>query len=395
MRNSFFTLSVTALLICTIFACSKDSPDDNIGDNTIKTPLLPDEPFIYAMQNLPIHLTTNTLIGPIQTAASSNDNTPQNNPITNEGATLGRVLFYDVSLSANGKISCSSCHQQSKGFSDDKTLSQGFKGGHTRRHSMSLINARWYDRDSFFWDERAETLEDQVLMPIQDTVEMGLTLDQLISVVEKKPFYAQLFKDAFGTSEVTPDRIAKALAQYVRSIVSLDSKYDQGRSMVSRPTDAFPNFTDSENRGKTIFNTPINLGGAGCNACHTTEAFITPPIGPANNGLDEVSTDDLGIFESNNNPAFRGTFKAPSLKSIGVRAPYMHDGRFSTLEEVIEHYNSGVQNHPNLGPPLRTPNGTPVRLNLSDQEKQDLLHFLLTLTDESLASDPKFSDPFL
>ena len=387
-----FKLSLASAFLFVLVACNKD--DFRFPPIVIEELNLPEMPFDYVTVNLPAHLTTNVLQGPGQNAAVDNDNTPSDNPTTNEGATLGRVLFYDKNLSANGTISCASCHKQEHGFSDDAVLSLGFDGGNTRRHSMSLVNATWYGRARFFWDERAATLEDQVLMPFQDPVEMGMTLDQVVSTVQSKLYYPELFYNAFGTAEVTEDRIAKALAQFVRSIVSVDSKYDQGRAMVNIPTNNFPNFTASENNGKRIFFLPKNLGGGGCIGCHSTEAFINPDNGTTNNGLDIESTNDLGVFEAIPNPAFYGTFKVPSLKNIELTAPYMHDGRFATLEEVVEHYNSGIQNHPNLSPALKDANGLPIRLNLSEQEKTDLVNFLKTLTDESIALDERFSDPF-
>lgn len=386
--------SAIGLAVLILFAsCNKDeviSPPD--GPETELN--LPETPYDYTTINLPAHLATNVLLGPGQNAAADNDNTPSSNITTNEGATLGRVLFYDKNLSANGTISCASCHKQEKGFSDDATFSLGFEGGTTRRHSMSLINARWYGRGRFFWDERAETLESQVLMPFQDPVEMGMTLEEVVSAVQSQSYYPALFEDAFGTSEINSERIARALAQFVRSIVSVDSKYDEGRQSVNIPTADFPNFSDSENNGKRLFFLPVPLGGGGCIGCHSTEAFINPDNGTTNNGLDAASTDDLGVFEAINNPAFLGTFKVPSLKNIALTAPYMHDGRFSTLEEVVEHYNSGIQDHPNLGNALRDNNGQPIRLNLTEQEKTDLVNFLKTLADDEIGNDVKFSDPF-
>jgi len=259
---------------------------------------------------------------------------------------------------------------------------------------MSLTNARWYARGRFFWDERAATLEEQVLMPFQDPVEMGMTLSGVVSTVQSQSYYPSLFQSAFGTAEINSDRIAKALAQFVRSIVSVNSKYDVGRVAVTNPTDNFPNFTASENNGKRLFFLPPPLGGTGCIGCHSTEAFINPDNGPTNNGLDSISTTDLGVYEAIPNPAFIGAFKVPSLKNIELTAPYMHDGRLATLEEVVEHYNSGVQNHPNLGNALKDPSGQPIRLNLTAQQKADLVNFLKTLTDVDVTNDVKFSDPF-
>jgi len=235
-----------------------------------------------------------------------------------------------------------------------------------------------------------------VLMPLQDPVEMGMTLDEVEYVVQSQPYYPQLFENAFGTDEVNTERIANALAQFVRSIVSYSSKYDVARADVRIQIDNFPQFTVSENNGKRIFFLPVEQGGAGCAGCHSTEAFINPDNGTTNNGLDTVSTDDLGVYETFPQSIFLGTFKVPSLKNIELTAPYMHDGRFETLEEVIEHYNSGVKNHPNLAGALRdNTTGMPKRLNLTVQQKTDIVNFLKTLTDETIAEDEKFSDPFI
>ena len=392
MKNLKSALIPTFLILTLTFSCKKE---DAVPQDPSPSELnLPETPYDYLTIQLPTHLTTNFLLGPGQNAAADNDNTPATNQVTNEGATLGRVLFYDKKLSANGTIACASCHKQEMGFSDEKPLSEGFQGGSTRRHSMSLINAKWYGRGRFFWDERATTLEDQVLMPFQDPVEMGMTLEGVVNTVKAQSYYPALFEEAFGTSEINSDRIAMALAQFVRSIVSVNSRYDEGRPQVNAPTNDFPNFTQSENEGKRLFFQPVPLGGAGCVGCHSTEAFINPDNGTTNNGLDATSTDDLGVFEAINNPAFLGNFKVPSLKSIALTAPYMHDGRFNTLEEVVEHYNSGVQNHPNLGNALKDPDGQPIRLNLTAQQKTDLVNFLKTLTDESLTDDIRFGNPF-
>jgi cytochrome c peroxidase len=251
---------------------------------------------------------------------------------------------------------------------------------------MGLSHARWYQRRSFFWDERAATLEVQVLQPIQNAVEMGMTLDALTNRLAAEPYYTNLFAKTFGSPVVTSDRISRALAQFVRSIVSTASKYDTGVS------NNFANFTPQENQGRQIF-----FGPGGCAVCHGTDNF-TP--GPAlnNNGL-EFPYVDLGVGGITGNPADNGKFKVPSLRNIELTAPYMHDGRFTNLEQVVEFYNSGVVDNPNLSPPLRNPPGSPNagqprRLNLSPQEKAALVAFLKTLTDPNLATDVKYSDPF-
>lgn len=373
-----------ALLSIVALSCQKDSGSEVINQDT-NEPVsngvisLPAAPYNYADITLPNYYTN----GPVNAA----DNTPNDNPVTNEGATLGRVLFYDKNLSANATVSCASCHQQDKGFSDPLVFSDGFEGGKTGRHSMSLANSRYYNNGNFFWDERANTLEEQVLMPIQDQVEMGMTLDSLIARLSTLDYYDELFTDAFGDATVTNDRISSALAQFVRSMVSYRTKYDVGRIQVQNANQPFPNFTTQENLGKQLFLSPQ----LACGACHGTDAFIAP--GARNNGLDAVLTDN-GVGDVSNNARDNGRFKVGSLRNIALTAPYMHDGRFATLQEVVEHYNSGVQAHPNLDPPLRLQNGQVRRLNLDQNEKDALIAFFNTLTDNEMATDEKFSDPF-
>jgi cytochrome c peroxidase len=316
------------------------------------------------------------------------DNTPNDNEVSDWGATLGRVLFYDKILSANNTTSCSSCHLQEAGFSDPDQFSTGFEGGSTERNSMGISNAKYYENGHFFWDERAATLEEQVLMPIQDETEMGLTLTELVTKVEEQPYYPILFEQVYGDKEVTPDKISKALAQFVRSIVSYRSNYDIGRAQVNNPETDFPNYTDIENFGKNIF---FSERG-GCAPCHTSDLFVGDEA--RNNGLDAVLTDlGLGAITGNSND--NGKFKVGSLRNIELTAPYMHDGRFETLEEVVEHYNSGVQASATLDNRLTQRNSNnPRQLNLTEQEKAALVAFMKTLTDHSLIVDEKYSSPF-
>ncbi len=348
----------------------------SVSSSAANALLLPATTFNYANPTLPQHL----LAPPIL----AQDNTPAANPTTNAGATLGRVLFYDKRLSANQTISCSSCHQAEHGFADSRRFSVGFNGGLTGRNSMGLTNNRYYLRGHYFWDERANTLEDQVLLPIQNSVEMGMTLDAVVARVSAEPYYAELFTSAFGSSQVNSTRISRALAQFVRSIVSGSSKYDQGVAT------NFSNFTAQENQGRNIF-----VGGrGGCAACHGSDNFV-PGNAIFNNGIENPSVD-LGIGGITLRAQDVGSFKVPSLRNIELTGPYMHDGRFATLEEVVEFYNSGVTNNPNLSPQLRAggPGGPPRRLNLTNGEKAALVAFLKTLTDTTVTSDPKFSDPF-
>lgn len=356
-----------------------DAAQQNVTSTTSSALLLPATPHNYANPTLPSSFLVQPILG--------QDNTPASNPVVNAGALLGRVLFYDKRLSFNQTISCSSCHQAEHGFSDPKPFSVGFNGGLTGRNSMGLANARWYQRRAFFWDERAATLEDQVLQPIQNSVEMGMTLAELVTRLSAEPYYATLFTDAFGTATVTSDRISRALAQFVRSIISTQTKYDVGT------TRGFTNFTTEENLGRQIFNGQGS--NATCSACHGTDNFV-PGNTINNNGLENPYVDK-GVGAISGRAQDEGLFKVPSLRNIALTAPYMHDGRFATLEEVVEHYNSGVVNHPNLSPPLRNPQnqgGGPRRLNLTAAQKAALVAFMRTLTDTSVTTDAKFQDPF-
>lgn len=376
MKRAFLSLSALLLCGCQGLSPTAPTPESAPPGRRLSLPAQPDN---YAQPELPAFFTTDLV---------RLDNTPSSNPTTDQGATLGRVLFYDETLSRNRTTACASCHEIARGFDDDKRISIGFEGGQTRRHSMGLTNARFYQRGRFLWDERAETLEAQALLPFQDPVEMGLTLEELVARVAGERFYPPLFAAAFGDSTVTPDRISRALAQFVRGMVSYRSRYDEGRAQVTRPArESFPNFTEQENLGRQLFFGPL----ARCSDCHRSDAFVLAI--PHNNGLDAVTTD-AGVEQVSGIGRDAAHFKAPSLRNAGLRSFFMHDGRFSTLEQVVEHYNSGVQAHPNLDPVLRFPVEV-RRLGLSVEEKGALVAFLHTLTDHEMVNDPKFSDPFV
>jgi len=366
-------------------ACSKNTDNTSQQDPAIAAVLnLPITEYNYSNITLPAYLNSSVILGQI--------NTPAANPITDNGATLGRVLFYDKSLSINNTIACASCHKPANAFSDPDMKSLGFNGGLTGRNSMSLINAKYYPNGRFFWDQRAATLEEQTLAPIQDLVEMGMTLPQLETKLRALAYYPPLFTKAFGDATINSNRISLALSQFVRSIVSFQSKFDAGRATFPvapppPPNAPFPNFTAAENRGKEIFMTGIG----GCNPCHGTETFTAPQ--EKNNGLDMATTDrGFGAVLSNIN--LDATFKVTTLRNVELTAPYMHDGRFTTLEQVVEHYSSGVKNHPNLSLQLRLPGGQPRLANLSAPDKAALVAFLKTLTDLNVTTDVKYSNPF-
>ncbi len=382
-------------LLPLLWSCSEDHPYTPLEETPTTLLNLPASPYNYSNPDLPAHFLNNGS-GTQQSAVTGFDNTPYSNPVTDYGATLGRVLFYDVNLSLNRTTACGSCHRAEKAFADSSPFSHGLNGDATRRNSMTLVNSRFYKRGHFFYDERAATLEDQVLMPVVDVKEMGLTTDQIAARVSQQGYYRQLFKDAFGDSQVNNTRIADALSQFIRSMVTYNSKYDQGRAQVANMTDDFPNFTAQENRGKFLFINSIENGGLACYTCHTTEAFVSPDVKPMNTGLDLDTSADQGAFEHYpNDISMKGAFKVPTLRNIQLTGPYMHDGRFASLNEVVEFYNSGVQNHPQLSPFLKGPDGLPRRLNLSQADKTALLLFLNTLTDTGIFSDPRWSDPVI
>lgn len=373
-------IAIALSVLLVVVSCSKkEDPEAMQAAVLAKYLNVPAAPFNYAHPILPDFF--NGEFVTIQ------DNTPADNPVTDWGATLGRVLFYDKQLSRNNSIACNSCHAQQFGFSDTAQFSRGFGGGLSRRHSMGLVNTRYYINGRFFWDERAASLEEQVLMPVQDSVEMGMRLDSLEARLKASEFYPVLFRHAFGDAAITRERIAKALAQFVRAIVSYRSKYDVGRSLTADREADFPNYTAEENRGKSIFMKALPVN---CFGCHNTDVFITD--NPRNNG-NSLSNEDAGIFAHTGDPLDLGKFKAPSLKNVALRGRYMHDGKFAGLDAVLHHYNEAIQANANLDPHIMV-NGAPARMNLSATDLHALKAFLETLTDEALTRDPKFSSPF-
>jgi cytochrome c peroxidase len=362
-------LLVLAFVLNTVALSSSRPP-------TKSTLRLPATPYRYANVELPAHFTQ---------PGRTYDNTPPDNPLTDNGATLGRVLFYDTRLSANNTTSCGSCHVQARAFADTKPASKGLHGGLTDRRAMPLVNLRYYQRSRFFWDERAGNLEEMVLLPIQNRIEMGQDLKRLVDTLSRDAAYPTLFARAFGDRQISEQRIGKALAQFVRSIVSYQSRYDEGRAGARSAQDDFENFTRQENRGKALFI-------RNCSTCHMkdgNEHFFVPT--PANTGLRaDNPTADGGVGDVTLRAADLGSFKSPSLRNVGVTAPYGHDGRFATLDAVVDHYSDNAILDPNLG--YMIPVG-PLKYTAS--EKAALIAFLRTLTDQSLLTDARFSNPFV
>jgi cytochrome c peroxidase len=321
------------------------------------------------------------------------DNTPDENPISDVGATLGRVLFYDKRLSRNNTVSCASCHQQAHGFSDPSIASTGV-AGMTGRHTMRLSNEKFGNESHYFWDERVTFLENQITDPIQNAIEMGFSgtggdpaFSDLIAKLSATQEYPVLFKLAFGSSTIDEGGIQDAVAQFIRSIQSFDSRYDAGRAFVV-DTKPFPNFTTSENNGKQLFLTAPSQGGAGCAVCHRPPEFDIDP-NSRNNGV--IAAIGGGTDLTNT--------RAPSLRNLArptgeLNGPLMHNGAFTTLAQVIDHYAAIPGDNANLDPRLQRPGGAVQTLNLTAQQRLDLEAFLLTLSGNALYTDAKWSDPF-
>jgi cytochrome c peroxidase len=316
---------------------------------------------------------------------------PAGNPLTKEGVALGRMLFYEKMLSNNNTISCASCHQQAKAFTDGNAFSKGSEGLPGKRSTMSLVNLLWNKR--FFWDGRSTSLEEQALIPIQDPLEMHQTLDGAVAKLQNSALYPPKFKLVFGAETITAQNIAKALAQFQRTLVSANSRYDQYLNKTYQPT-------PQELNGEALFMThPVagRVRGGNCGDCHG--GFLTTLGNFHNNGLD-TETQDKGLEKVTGRPADRGKFRAPSLRNIALTAPYMHDGRFATLEEVLDHYNDHIRTSETLDPLILEASnepvvpGEPVRLHLTAKEKKDIIAFLHMLTDSTFITDKRFSDPF-
>jgi cytochrome c peroxidase len=395
---NFKIILQVSLFYLIIFSCSSNNtttnePEDNTiipvdlsSYFTVDFNALPN----YANQDIPNYITK--------------DNTPASNPITDQGAILGRILFYDTNLSSDNTVACASCHVQSEAFGDANTASTGINGSKAR-HSMRLVNNRFANGNAFFWDKRAATLEIQTTQPIQDHIEMGfsgedgdLSFDDLIVKLENIPYYSVLFSNAFGTETITEDRIQQVLAQFVRSIQSFDSKYDEGRMLVANNNQPFPNFSALENSGKNLFTQPpvfnntgmrIN-GGVGCAGCHQAPEFDVDP-NSLNNGvigtIGQLGTD----LTNTRSPSLRDLVKQNGTTNGG----FMHNGAFEELIEVVNHYNEiDPTGNNNLDPRLR-PGGNAQQLNMTLDEKNALVAFMETLTGEDIYTNPKWSNPFI
>jgi len=308
---------------------------------------------------------------------------PRDNPLTVEGVALGGRLFFDRRLSANNSESCARCHNPHLAFAQPSRVSRGADGVLGTRNAMPLENLAW--KNSFFWDGRAATLREQVLQPIQNPIEMHETLPHVVAKISGDADYHQLFTRAFGSPDITADRIARALEQFLLAQVSFDSKFDQVMKGTAK-------FTDEEQRGFILFNTEYDpyhgQHGADCFHCHGGPLFQSQDF--ANNGLDSIFTDS-GRYNVTRRPGDDGKFAVPSLRNVAVTAPYMHDGRFRTLDEAVEHYCTGMKRSATLDPNLaKHPDGG-VPLSAADQHA--LVAFLKTLTDRRFLSPADPANP--
>lgn len=314
---------------------------------------------------------------------------PEDNPMTVEGVELGRFLFYEKKLSGDNTMSCGSCHAPSAAFSDNDQFSTGIDGIQGTRNSMALINLGW--QNFFFWDGRSKTLEEQILLPVRDPIEMHERWPHAMSELAQDKNYLNRFYKAFGTSQPDSINAAKAIAQFLRTLISGKSKFDvmykyENNLPLSASEQAIYNtVTVSEWGGYDLFK---SLNGADCFHCHNGPLMQVQKF--SNNGLD-ATFNDLGRGAITGNSNDNGKFKVPTLRNIEFSAPYMHDGRFTTLDDVIDHYSHFIQLSPTIDPLIEFANQGGVQLDV--QEKNLIKQFLLTLSDEEFINNPAFKEP--
>lgn len=305
---------------------------------------------------------------------------PSTNPLTEEGVALGKKLFFDTLLSKNNTQSCASCHDPKKAFTDETRFSDGVDGMFGTRNSMPLFNLAWNFDDRFSWDGKELSLERQAFEPVRNPIEMHSLWTKVENKLQKHPEYPTLFKQAFGTSKIDSTHITKAIAQFERTLISANSKFDKhllGKAQLTpEELNGFNVFID-EDKGDCF-----HCHGSNNNPLWTDNKFH-------NNGLDNTFTD-LGLGKVTGDSNDNGKFKTPSLRNLAFTAPYMHDGRFSTLEEVINHYSEGLKSSATIDPLMKKIDKGGVQL--TEKEKTDLKAFLLSLSDYDFINNPKFQE---
>ncbi len=358
-RVAYWILGLSCLGI--FAACSSDS--ENPEEEYTATPMPLTVPSIFEQFLLP------PLI-------------PGDNPQTVEGVSLGRKLFFDPILSADNTMACATCHQPQNAFTDSNQFSIGIDGIAGFRNSMPLYNMAWNNNEKFFWDGRAVTLEEQVLEPVTNPIEMHNTWANAVSSLQNHSQYPDLFLDAFGTTEIDSSLVAKAIAQFERTLISGNSPFD--RYLMGDATAV----TQSEINGFEIF---MDEARGDCFHCHGNESnpLWTDNIFH-NNGLDEVITDK-GLGNVTGDPRHDGLFKSPSLRNLAYTAPYMHDGRFATLDDVINHYSEGLVYSETIDPLMKAVGEGGV--HLTEEDKADLKTFLLSLSEPGFVNNPAFQNP--
>lgn len=377
--KSHARILLTALVGVSIASsCKKEEPEvEDGGGGPVATP--------YALQ-IPSNLPPMVI--------------PADNPMTVEGVTLGRFLFYEERLSADNSMSCASCHAPAFAFTDSsRAVSTGIDGIAGTRSAMALINLGW--GQSFFWDGRAATLEEQVLQPVINTIEMHETWPSVVGKLQIDPAYPPLFNAAFGTSTIDSVLAAKALAQFLRTMISGNSPWDRyKRAEGTIPVDAQEGYTLFRLEGGAVgMQIPlqgggfvIGQGGADCFHCHTEAASLFTDEQFHNNGLDTEPFADLGRGAVTGDPFDNGKFKVPTLRNIMLTAPYMHDGRFATMDEVLDHYNDGGHPSTTVDPFMKFTDPD-LMLELTPQKRAQIIAFLNSLTDMEFVENPAFSDP--
>jgi len=363
MKKIFFLFSIISL-VAVVYSCKKSS--NVVGGGTVSLDL-PATPYNYFPNSIP-----DTIVGS-----------------PNNVATLGRVLFYDTHLSVNNAVSCGSCHKQALAFADNAALSSGFQGLPTKRNTIAITDEG--GSSSFFWDGRENNIRNLALRPLTNHVEMGIVdSTSLTGKLASLPYYSKLFIAAYGDNNITSTRISSAIALFMEAITSDNTRLDQfnaGNTSV---------LTAQELEGKFLFDSKYN-----CGSCHNNGGGGSSGYGGGSfdstvfldNGLDATYTD-FGRGTVTGFSTDYGKFKVPDLRNVAVTGPYMHDGRFTTLDQVLDHYSSGVMKSPNLDSRLMDGQGNPQQVNIPDGDRQAIIAFLGTLTDYSMITDPKFSNPF-